>query len=121
MESEEVEDLDEKAASKRLGKFLASIKVKKKKKRRKDEKYPPFKLGTEHREENLMNLGNNRLTTYKYTAWNFLPKVSSVFAFFFFSFVFFFCVFFFSLSSLTCVCWCRISSSSSARLPTFTF
>jgi hypothetical protein len=35
------------------------------KKKGADEKYPPFRLG--EREANLEALGNNRLTTYKYT------------------------------------------------------
>ena len=35
------------------------------KKKSADEKYPPFRLGD--REANLEALGNNRLTTYKYT------------------------------------------------------
>jgi hypothetical protein len=41
------------------------------KKKGADEKYPPFRLGD--REATLEALGNNRLTTYKYTVARCVP------------------------------------------------
>ncbi len=43
------------------------------KKKTADEKYPPFRLGD--REANLEALGNNRLTTYKYTVARCVPRI----------------------------------------------
>ena len=68
-----VEDLDTRAKEKRLGKFLAMIKLKKKKKQGTG-KYPAFQLGADNREANRAMFGSNKLTTYKYTLLSFLPK-----------------------------------------------
>jgi hypothetical protein len=54
-----------------LGHMLMFSKHRKlQKKKRADEKYPPFRLG----ERNVEAFGNNRLTTHKYTVLTFLPK-----------------------------------------------